>query len=405
MADKTIGELPGVTSLDSDSLFVAQQQGTASKVTGAQLIQFANVETAAQVAAAQAAAEAAEESETAAEASKQAAQTAAAQYPYIGENGNWYVFSLATGQFVDSGMAAQGPAGPTGPAGGVNSFNGRTGDVMPQTGDYTAEMVGAAQQVAKEQTNQTTSTKGWYRLMRFKDFYMAANTTFLINIGHQYYATGPGNVTCLLVVDGYAPKITILQSIGNHNQYTIQDIRLVLVSTTKNRAAYALDVYYGFDSTNALAVTYTPINKYAIGLRNRISLVEEAEKVDILPEGETAIAYAEWVSPPMLPGVEYRIAERYNGKPVYTKLVDCGAMPNNTVKAIEYTDDVNARPISVTGIWDGGNATMPGETGSSGFPAQLQNISLLNRNILISTHSDRSSSTASATVKYWKTTD
>lgn len=144
MADRTIGELPGVTSLDSDSLFVAQQQGVASKVTGAQLTQFANVETAAQVAAAKAAAEAAKRSETEAESSKQAAQTAAEQYPYIGENGHWYVFSASTGQFVDSGVAAQGPAGPTGPAGGVDTFNGRTGAVMPAAGDYTAAMVGAA---------------------------------------------------------------------------------------------------------------------------------------------------------------------------------------------------------------------------------------------------------------------
>ena len=37
-----------------------------------------------------------------------------------------------------------GEQGPVGPSGGVNSFNGRTGDVMTQTGDYTADMVGAA---------------------------------------------------------------------------------------------------------------------------------------------------------------------------------------------------------------------------------------------------------------------
>lgn len=37
-----------------------------------------------------------------------------------------------------------GERGPVGPAGGVNSFNGRTGAVMPATGDYTAEMVGAS---------------------------------------------------------------------------------------------------------------------------------------------------------------------------------------------------------------------------------------------------------------------
>ena len=32
----------------------------------------------------------------------------------------------------------------------------------------------------------------------------------------------------------------------------------------------------------------------------------------------------EWVNPPMAIGVEYRTTERWNGKPVYTALVDCG---------------------------------------------------------------------------------
>lgn len=34
----------------------------------------------------------------------------------------------------------------------------------------------------------------------------------------------------------------------------------------------------------------------------------------------------EWVNPPMMTGVEYRTTERYLGKPVYCKLVDCGAI-------------------------------------------------------------------------------
>lgn len=150
MADKTIGELPGVTSLDSGSLFVAQQQGAASKVTGAQLIQFANVETAAQVSAAQAAAQEAAASETAAETAKNGAETAQTAI----ENMTVEAETLAAGaqatvqKIVTSGQPIKLlfglPTGPTGPAGGVDSFNGRTGAVIPQTGDYTAEMVGAA---------------------------------------------------------------------------------------------------------------------------------------------------------------------------------------------------------------------------------------------------------------------
>ena len=34
-----------------------------------------------------------------------------------------------------------------------------------------------------------------------------------------------------------------------------------------------------------------------------------------------------WFNPPMLTGVEYRTSEYFGGKPVYTKLISCGAMP------------------------------------------------------------------------------
>ena len=36
MADKTIGSLPAAQTVDDDSLFVCEQQGTAMKTTGAQ---------------------------------------------------------------------------------------------------------------------------------------------------------------------------------------------------------------------------------------------------------------------------------------------------------------------------------------------------------------------------------
>ena len=35
----------------------------------------------------------------------------------------------------------------------------------------------------------------------------------------------------------------------------------------------------------------------------------------------------EYINPPMITGIEYRTTERYNGKPVYTKLVNLGALP------------------------------------------------------------------------------
>ncbi len=42
----------------------------------------------------------------------------------------------------------------------------------------------------------------------------------------------------------------------------------------------------------------------------------------------TSFSPWEWVNPPMIPGIEYRTTERWNGKAVWTALVDCGAAVN-----------------------------------------------------------------------------
>jgi len=38
-------------------------------------------------------------------------------------------------------------------------------------------------------------------------------------------------------------------------------------------------------------------------------------------------AITEWWNPPMKLGAEYRTTQRWNGNPLYTKLIDCGNMP------------------------------------------------------------------------------
>jgi hypothetical protein len=42
----------------------------------------------------------------------------------------------------------------------------------------------------------------------------------------------------------------------------------------------------------------------------------------------------EWLNPPMVPGTEYRTTERFNNKPVYTKVINFGALPNATEKKV-----------------------------------------------------------------------
>lgn len=51
------------------------------------------------------------------QAAANAANEAASHAPYVGANGNWYVWNAASGSYIDSGSKAQGPVGPQGPAG------------------------------------------------------------------------------------------------------------------------------------------------------------------------------------------------------------------------------------------------------------------------------------------------
>lgn len=44
----------------------------------------------------------------------------------------------------------------------------------------------------------------------------------------------------------------------------------------------------------------------------------------------------EWVNPPMVLGQEYRTTERWNGKVVFVKAINCGALPHTTTKNVAH---------------------------------------------------------------------
>ncbi len=67
----------------------------------------------------------AERAQNGAEAAAQRAEQVAVKTPYVGGNGNWYVWNGAAGAFTDSGVAARGAAGARGP-------KGDKGDAGPQ---------------------------------------------------------------------------------------------------------------------------------------------------------------------------------------------------------------------------------------------------------------------------------
>lgn len=169
MADKTIGSLPAATTVDDSSLWVAENQGQAQKVTGAQIKGFAQESVQQYVSQAQQAAEEALEAVSQigtavddTEANAQAAQAARAAIEGMGVAGTTLeagqdatvtktvdpssgavtlTFGIPQGPQGETGPAGpqgepgeQGPAGPTGPQGetGPQGPRGNTGPQGPQ---------------------------------------------------------------------------------------------------------------------------------------------------------------------------------------------------------------------------------------------------------------------------------
>lgn len=121
MADKQISSLPQAQTVDDNSLFVCEQQGTAMKTTGAQWKGFAVQAVSQYVAPAQQAAQQAQQAATnaaqseanAAESATEAAESAETAKEYSGkppiiQNDTWWTWDAEQGEYVDTGEAARG---------------------------------------------------------------------------------------------------------------------------------------------------------------------------------------------------------------------------------------------------------------------------------------------------------
>ena len=121
MADKQISSLPQAQTVDDNSLFVCEQQGTAMKTTGAQWKGFAVQAVSQYVAPAQQAAQQAQQAATnaaqseanAAKSATDAAESAQSAQEYSGkppiiQNDTWWTWDAEQGEYVDTGEAARG---------------------------------------------------------------------------------------------------------------------------------------------------------------------------------------------------------------------------------------------------------------------------------------------------------
>lgn len=153
----------------------------------------------------------------------------------------------------------------------ISSFNGRTGDVMPQTGDYTAEMVGAAP--VGFGLGGGSSPNYCNRPDEIKE-----NGFFRTNALENVFGS---------IFNGW--------SFGYH----LEDVA---------------------DGTNTYPAYQLFINQ------NGYCLIQRFRRNGVWSPFE-------WLNPPMQLGVEYRTAKIINSKPVYAQLVNWGSLPNNTTKS------------------------------------------------------------------------
>lgn len=107
----------------------------------------------------------------------------------------------------------------------------------------------------------------------------------------------------------------------------------------------------------------------------------------------------EYINPPMKLGVEYRTTERYLGKPVYAKLIDCGKFPApGSVKQIAHGIS-DCYPIRVTGQMSNSNTVPWSEAYSIGADNTII------RFYAQPSFSDQSGTNTVALMHYTKTTD
>ena len=250
-----------------------------------------------------------------------------------------YYTSIFSGEDIDAAIKKVND----GIVGGVSSFNGRTGAVKPQAGDYNATQIPVsgepeAETVAAALSNKAPAGFG------FGDAIQEIATTS----AEESYETYCAKVDAVL--DGMPDR------------------------TAKLVRAYPPAVYGNAGTT--ISLLYKSDANYAV-----LSNIGSADvglcgwrmfKLRYPSSSSPAVWMPfEWENPPMKIGVEYRTTERYDGKPVFVMAVNGGAFPDNSSKIIEVQipdTSGQVKMLDCYGVLDNGTQ-IPGLFGESVFDA------------------------------------
>lgn len=225
------------------------------------------------------------------------------------------------------------------------------------------------------------STTGWYKVGTFGVKMSSANIS--IAFGGTYNVVRPN-----------AHEINIIRTASTnyiYNRTANQPNHCIGKVATKGVTVYA---YFGNSSGNA--------NKIYASVHVTHGSFTSAGFVpaDVTDGDMDCICYLnEYENPPMELGVEYRTTERYLGKPVYTKVMDVGTMPNASKKTVDvFAENCTLASFDValySTSSSGGRIVIPRISASHYFNESLGTFT-------IETTEDSSKYTARITMKYTK---
>ena len=260
-----------------------------------------------------------------------------------------YYTSAYSGEEIDAAIKKVND----GIVGGVSSFNGRTGAVLPQAGDYNATQIPVSGDPEAENVAAALANKapGGFGLGEQSKELTSDDDLNAIQ-ANGWYRWGSS-----------APQNAPNMSPGNGD------------------SGYIFARVANYDSQNVLQ-EYWSLNQGAQNKAHRICR-------------NGVWGPLEWLNPPLQLGVEYRTIERYQQVPIYTKAVNFGTAPNATSKTVEHGITGFNQCVDVSGILGGANLI-----GHKNIVGILVNAS----QITIEADADLSRSNVYVILKYTKTT-
>ena len=280
-----------------------------------------------------------------------------------------YYTSAYSGEEIDAAVKKVSE----GLAGGVASFNGRTGAVLPQSGDYNATQIPVsgepeAETVAAALSNKAPAGYG------FGDAIQEIATTS----AEESYETYCAKVDAVLdempgktakLVRAYPPAVY-------------------------GKAGTTVSLLYKSDANYAVLSNIGSADTDLCGWR-MIKLKKSSSD-------PSAWQPFEWEHPPMQLGVEYRTVERYNGKPIHIKAVSLGLLENNTSKSVEHGISDFESCVECSGF--SGPINLVGSGGVDSIYATTSRVGI-DTNGSFSSAATSSKLNTVAIIKYTKTTD